>query len=352
LAIAVLAASATSQTPGAEGAPMTAMIVGDSISQGSTGDFTWRYRLYKALTAAGVTVTFEGPYTDLFDNVAGIRDGNHTYADPSFDQHHDALWGNTLQEAAALIRRDVATYSPDYVLVALGLDDLAWGFSDAAGTESSLKTFIANARAAKPDERFVFSQIPPNVREQSDPTFAAMIGDYNRRLVDKASALSTSRSPVFVTDAGADIIPAIDLWDGTHPNARGEQKIAAGFVDALARDFGIGTGYPRGYQAVPMGPRTSPVLSVQPGVGQARLTWTTAPGATGYYVYLKNITRPDASFAKLPFPVAGSSWTAGGLVEGDTYEIYLGTTKGVTEGVLSSTQRFTVKHASVPPVPR
>ena len=42
-----------------------------------------------------------------------------------------------------------------------------------------------------------------------------------------------------------------------------------------------------------MGPRTSPVLSVQPGVGQARLTWPTVPGATGYYVYIKIITRPE-----------------------------------------------------------
>ena len=42
-----------------------------------------------------------------------------------------------------------------------------------------------------------------------------------------------------------------------------------------------------------MGPRTSPVLSVQPGVGQARLTWSPVPGATGYYVYIKNITRPE-----------------------------------------------------------
>jgi len=130
-----------------------------------------------------------------------------------------------------------------------------------------------------------------------------MIDDDNRRLVDEAAAASTSRSPVFVTDA--DIIPTTDLWDGTHPKTRGEQKIAAGFVDAFASDLGIGTSCPRAYHAVPMGPRTSPVLSVQPGVGQARLTWTTAPGATGYDVYLTNITRPDASFTKLPFPVAG-----------------------------------------------
>src|SRR5690606_5359517 len=38
------------------------MITGDSISQGSSGDYTWRYRLYKHLTANGVTPDFVGPY--------------------------------------------------------------------------------------------------------------------------------------------------------------------------------------------------------------------------------------------------------------------------------------------------
>jgi hypothetical protein len=73
-----------------------------------------------------------------------------------------------------------------------------------------------------------------------------MIDDDNRRLIDEAAAASTAQSPVFVTDAGADIIPTTDLWDGPHPNARDEQKIAAGFVDALASDLGIVTSYPRG----------------------------------------------------------------------------------------------------------
>lgn len=319
------------------GTPMTAMVVGDSITQGSSGDFTWRYRLYKALTTAGVTVTFQGPYTDLFDNVASAWDNDHAYADPVFDQRHDARWGETLQTAAELIQSDVATYSPDYLLVLLGVNDMGWGISDAAGTQTSLRAFIAHARAAKFDERFIFGQIPPDTREQSDPAFASMITDYNSRLVAEAAALSTPQSPISVTDGGADINPVTDLWDGIHPNAQGEQKIAAGFADTFANDFGIGMPYPRPYPVVPLGPQTSPVLSAQPGDIQARLTWIPAPGATGYYIYIKNKTVGEASFTKLPIAIADSSWTVGGLVDGDTYQIYLGTTKGGTQGVVSNT---------------
>jgi hypothetical protein len=234
LAFAPAALAGRAGAPGVAGTPMTAMVIGDSLTQGSAGDFTWRYRLYNALTAAGVTITYEGPYTDLFDNVANTWDSNHTYADPNFDQHHDARWGETLQTAAGLIQNDVITYSPDYLRVLLGLNDMAWGFSDAADTESHLKAFIAAARAAKPDERFIFGEIPPDTREQSDPAFAAMIADYNNRLVSDAAALSTPQSSIFVTGGGADIVPATDTWDGTHPNAQGDQKIAASFANALA----------------------------------------------------------------------------------------------------------------------
>ena len=335
--------------PGVAGTPMTAMVIGDSITQGSSGDFSWRYRLYKALTNAGVTVTFQGPYTDLFDNVASAWDNDHTYADPGFDQRHDARWGESLQTAAELIQGDAAAHPSDYLLVLLGVNDLGWGISDAAGTEVSLRAFIAHARAAKPDERFIFGQIPPNARELSDPAFAAMVADYNSRLVTDAAALSTPQSPIFVTDGGADINPATDLWDGIHPNAQGEQKIAAGFTDALAADFGVGTPYPRPYPAVPLGPQTHPGLSAQPGSRQALLTWATAPGATGYYVYVKNSTAGEASFTKLPIAIPGSSWTVGGLVDGDSYQIYLGTTKGGTQGVFSNT--VSVRPASAPGAP-
>jgi hypothetical protein len=47
------------------------MVVGDSISQGSAGDFTWRYRLDRHLAGAGAAVDFVGPRSDLYDNVGG-----------------------------------------------------------------------------------------------------------------------------------------------------------------------------------------------------------------------------------------------------------------------------------------
>src|SRR6266700_1732919 len=44
------------------------MIVGDSITEGSSGDYTWQYRLYDHLRADGVRPAVVGPYHWVFNN--------------------------------------------------------------------------------------------------------------------------------------------------------------------------------------------------------------------------------------------------------------------------------------------
>jgi lysophospholipase L1-like esterase len=327
--------------------PTKVMVVGDSISQGSAGDYTWRYRFSQhETTVAGVSVDLVGPRNDLYDNVADASNDNHTYADPNFDQDHDALWGRTLASAAGKIKDEVTRYQPSYLLVLLGIDDLAWGVSDPAGAEVSLRDFVANARSADPHLRFVVGTLLPTERASTDPAFAATVAEFNTRLGRTAADLSTPDSPMVTADTGTDFVPADDTWDGTHPNAKGEVKIAAAFADALATRFGdhgpgFGASYPRPYPTVPLGPRTAPALTATPGNSAAALTWSLSPGATGYFVYVKNVTAGETGFTKLPWPVPGPSWTAGLLVNGATYQFQLGTTKGKTEGVRSNTVSVT-----------
>ena len=73
--------------------PVRILIVGDSITQGSAGDWTWRYRLWQHLTEHGVSVDFVGPRDDLWDNVTS-QFGSQAYVDPAFDQDHAARWGD------------------------------------------------------------------------------------------------------------------------------------------------------------------------------------------------------------------------------------------------------------------
>src|SRR5258708_11349388 len=101
------------------------MIVGDSITEGSSGDYTWQYRLYEHLRADGLRPRMVGPHHWLFNNVTKVE-GDHTYADPRFEHANDASWGMALFREKDVIGAKVATYRPDYLLVLLGLDDIFW----------------------------------------------------------------------------------------------------------------------------------------------------------------------------------------------------------------------------------
>lgn len=314
------------------------MIVGDSITQGSSGDYTWQYRLYKHLVADGVRPRMVGPYGWLFNNVTGApRD--YSYADPNFEHANDAKWGMALFLEKNVIGHKVATYRPDYLLVLLGLNDLFWhGFGQAVMAKN-LVSFIAAARKARPRIRIVFGLVPPDIHERK-PAFAASVASYNRTISRTASHLSTAASPIAVAHDGSGIKVATDLWDGTHANANGEIRIAAGFADALASRFHLGRTYPKPYPVLPTGPLTHPKLTARPShtARQAVLSWTLAPGAGSYFIYIEDVTQGATTFTRLPYPLPASKdpWTAGLLTSGDTYTFKVQACKGVDCGAFSN----------------
>src|SRR5690606_28584298 len=216
--------------------------------------------------------------------------------------------------------------------------------NDPAGAEADLRTFIGNARAAKPDIKLVIGKLLPTGRAQTDSAFASLVSDYNSRISDVASSMSTSTSPIAVADNNADIDPDKDLWDGTHPNAAGDVKIAAAFSDALADEFGLGAAYPRPYPAVPMGPQQPPQLQVTANDdGQGVMSWTASTGANGYKVSERNITKGDQDFHPLPYLLSPNDnpWTNPTLIPGDTYELKIQAFKGIDGGAWSNTVTFT-----------
>jgi hypothetical protein len=205
---------------------------------------------------------------------------------------------------------------------------------------ANLTSFIAAARAARPRIRIVLGLIPSDIHQQADPALAANIASYNHTISSTAARLSTAASPIAVAQCGTGINVAADLWDGTHPNANGEIKIAAGFADVLASRFHLGRAYPTPFPVLPTGPLTHPKLTVKPSstARQAVLSWTLAPGAGGYYVYLEDVTRGDTTFTRLPYPLSPGQnpWTAGLLTTGDAYAFKLQACKGADCGAFSN----------------
>lgn len=149
---------------------------------------------------------------------------------------------------------------------------------------------------------------------------------YNERVVALARDMRTRRSRITVAWADRGFSAGPDTWDPAHPNARGELKIAAAMADGLSR-LGIGPRYPRPLPHVPLGPRIEPVLDAAPGDGQVRLAWHRSPGATGHYIWLRDVTAGQP-WSSLPDPVPGASWVVDGLTNLHTYELMLQPVKG------------------------
>lgn len=315
------------------------MIVGDSITHGSSGDWTWRYRLWKHLRANDVTVDLVGPRGDL-ENIMtpAAGDGDQTYADPAFDQDHNATWGRPLNAEASEIAAKTTRYDPDTLLVLLGINDLAWLARTPAQVEDDLRTFIANARTAKPTVRFVFGRLLPTATGAADAAFAAKVSECNQRLSAVAQQLSTAASPIAVAATDTDFDQKQFTWDGIHPNARGELRIAAAFADSLAQRFGIGTAYPRPFPDVTVGPQQAPQATLT-GTGSttADLAWTPSLGATQYWVWTQDGLF-NKEWTRLPLPLSQdyNPWHITQLGAGITYRYKLQAAKGNDLGAFSN----------------
>ncbi|MFE2550885.1 GDSL-type esterase/lipase family protein [Streptomyces sp. NPDC059355] len=224
---------------------MRFMFVGDSMTIGRAGDYTWRYRMWQHLGAApGGPHEIVGPRTALFDTGAN-EPVSHGYADPGFPEHarrHLAGWGEGWQHMAPLIGSAVRSGEPDVLLVSLGLIDLGF-YTAAEETAANARRFIAEARAARPGIRMVLLPVIPNVRADSDAPFAAEVARFNELLAKAVADLSTDASPILLAARPASYEIAHDTYDGTHPNASGEHRLAGEFAAVLHQAWGIGGPY-------------------------------------------------------------------------------------------------------------
>lgn len=221
------------------------MFVGDSMTIGRAGDYTWRYRMWQHLRSTlGDSVRVVGPRAALYD-VAADAPVSDEYADPAFPEdarRHLAGWGEGWQHMAPLIGPAVASAEPDVLLVSLGLIDLGF-YTDAPQTAVNVRRFIAEARAARPDIRMVLLPVIPNVRADSDALFAAQVTAFNELLAKAVADLSTPASPILLAARPQGYELGQDTYDGTHPNASGEHRLAAEFASALHQAWSIGGPY-------------------------------------------------------------------------------------------------------------
>ncbi|MER8018094.1 fibronectin type III domain-containing protein [Streptomyces griseoluteus] len=295
---------------GGTGAPLRVMVVGDSMTQGYEGDWTWRYRLWKWFHDQRIDVDFVGPYKGtkaqaqpqpparpaLQGEVPGASldnpDTSGGYAagvDPAFDSDHFGVWGRQAMQDKKLIRGIVEQYKPDMILVGLGFNDMGWFVSGAQGTLDSMKTFVDEARVARPDVKFAVADVPQRTYIGGRDDLPLSTTEYDLMLRQAVPQWSTPVSPVQLVNWSGNYTCARDAcpagYDGLHPNALGEFQIAHAFETTLHDRYGIGQIVPDVPPSVPDRPLgvAANVRAVSSDLG-VTVTWDRVYGARGYTV--------------------------------------------------------------------
>ncbi|WP_333741128.1 SGNH/GDSL hydrolase family protein, partial [Streptomyces sp. IBSBF 2806] len=215
------------------------MPVGDSMTIGSTGEHTWRYRLWQHLCAEyGGPFTLVGPRETLYDK-ATESPSSYAYAEPGFPRGHLAGWGEGWAHMTPLIGEAVRRSRADVLLVSLGLIDLGF-YTNAEQTAENARAFVAEARAANPRIAMVWLPVIHNVRAANDEPFAAEVARFNELLAKTAADLDEPASPILLASVPPTWDIDTDTYDGTHPNTAGEHQLASAFAEAMYQGWELG----------------------------------------------------------------------------------------------------------------
>ena len=193
------------------------MPLGDSITSSLDGEASYRYWLYQQLAASGLSVDFVG-------SQRGVHRGEPRF--PDFDQDHEGHWMWRADEIRLRIGEWMTTYQPEIVLLHIGTNDIFQG-QGAASTAEDIRGIVSTILSTDPDTRIVLSLLIPPDR---DP---ARMVELNALLPEIAGSLSTIENPIAVVDQFTGFDPNLDTVDGVHPNASGENKLAAKFHSAI-----------------------------------------------------------------------------------------------------------------------
>jgi hypothetical protein len=223
---------------------MRYLFVGESMTVGTAGDYTWRYRMWQHLCGLGERFTVVGPRETLYD-AAADEAVSADYADPGFPvaaRRHLAGWGEGWLHMVPLIGDAVREHRPDVLLVSLGLIDLGF-YTDAEQTAANIARFIDTARAARPKLRMVLLPVIPNTRATLDPGFADQCAELNERTAKIVAELDSPASPLLLASRPPGYDIQLHTYDGTHPNPEGEHRLAAAFANAMHEAWDLGAPY-------------------------------------------------------------------------------------------------------------
>ncbi|MGH7899624.1 MAG: SGNH/GDSL hydrolase family protein [Candidatus Binatia bacterium] len=202
--------------------------LGDSITHGSSQGGSYRYPLWVKLVDEGIQVDFVGSLNTV---AFGRKPDWPDHKGKAFDPDHEGHWGWSTDAILApnALPKWLRSYTPDLVLLHLGTNDAGRGDSPEE-IVARLERIVELLRTKNPRIGIVLAKLIP-LGGARGGAIAALNGE----IAALGRRLTTKESIVVVVDQSAGFDPRSDTYDGIHPNASGEEKMAARWLEGIRR---------------------------------------------------------------------------------------------------------------------
>ncbi len=214
--------------------------LGDSITQAEINRASYRYPLWKKLVDADITFDFVGSMNTQQDKYSKGTPPQPDYKGRTFDKDHE---GHFAWEASDIIigrnpnngtgsgnlSQWVQNYDFDIVLIHLGTNDIFRKQSNAQIAEE-IKAVIKALRVDNPNAIILLAQMIPAARNES---IGIALASMNEVIPGIVKEMNTRASPVLLVDQSTGSDVETDSYDGIHPNASGEEKMAQRWFEAI-----------------------------------------------------------------------------------------------------------------------
>jgi lysophospholipase L1-like esterase len=191
--------------------------LGDSITKGRIGHWSYRRDLEAALVDAGCSFDFVG-------SASGPSSGPGA---PLVDRDHEGHSGLRTDQIRKRMHNWLPGNDHEWVLLHAGTNDVLQGTSITLA-RNELGRIIDKLRERNPNVGILIAQIIPNLPENE---FA--VSQLNDEIAGLAADKHTAGSPVILVDQYSGYSSAAHNYDGIHPNDAGEARMADRWFDAL-----------------------------------------------------------------------------------------------------------------------
>ena len=199
------------------GSTVRILPLGDSITRGRIGHWSYRRDLEALLIGSGCSFNFVGSESSPSSGPG----------EPLNDRDNEGHSSLRTDQIRARLHNWLPGNDHDWALIHAGTNDTLEGTSITAA-RTNLSQIIDQLRGVNPNVGILLAQIIPNFPENE---FA--VTQLNDEIADLAADKTLPGSPVIAVDMYSGYDASVHNYDGIHPNDAGESRLAQRWFNAL-----------------------------------------------------------------------------------------------------------------------